>query len=194
MKSHYWENLQPFVEDERSAEPVEFDRLRNIVPRRTERTPGGSPAQRAGGHRIEAAGACPTTTQIWQRSSRSSDARGGSDLARPGGSDPGRSGIASGPAPGDILRPMIFPRVLFSCAVIAMAPALAAAQGAGFADLDRSPPSRRTRSAQGGGVVSHALRCDGHSRGRRPSHARPHPADLSAQRDAETQPGQRARP
>jgi len=30
MKSHYWENLQPFVEDERSAEPVEFDRLRTL--------------------------------------------------------------------------------------------------------------------------------------------------------------------
>ena len=30
MKSSYWENLQPFVDDERSAEPVEFDRLRTL--------------------------------------------------------------------------------------------------------------------------------------------------------------------
>ena len=27
MKSRYWENLQPFVDDERPAEPIEFDRL-----------------------------------------------------------------------------------------------------------------------------------------------------------------------
>lgn len=27
MNRQYWENLQPFANDDRSAEPVEFDRL-----------------------------------------------------------------------------------------------------------------------------------------------------------------------